>query len=157
MHPDVVLGPDVTIHPTANLYRCSIGAGTKIAAFVEAGGCTIGERCKIQAFAYLCPGVVLEDEVFIGPHACFTNDMFPHAEGDWNPQPTLIRRGASIGAGAVILPGVTIGEHALVGAGSVVTSDVPAGAIVYGNPARVARDRVSAERLVTPVRDGSSR
>ena len=139
--PESVIAPDAVIHPTANVYQSQIGASSKLAAFVEAGGCVIGERCKIQAFAFLCPGVVLEDEVFVGPHVCFTNDVYPRAVGDWELVPTRVCRGASIGAGSVILPGVTIGEHSLVGAGSVVTDDVPPGAIVYGNPARLARDR----------------
>lgn len=142
--PESEIAEDAVVHPTANVYRARIGAGSKLAAFVEAGGCVIGRRCKVQAFAFLCPGIVLEDEVFVGPHVCFTNDVFPQAVGDWELVPTRVCQGASIGAGAVILPGVTIGEHALVGAGSVVTEDVPPGAIVYGNPARLARDRAQS-------------
>ncbi|MCC7424386.1 MAG: N-acetyltransferase [Planctomycetaceae bacterium] len=99
------------------------------------GGATIGERCKIQAHAFLCPGVTLEDEVFVGPGARFTNDRNPRAVGPWSLEETIVRRGASIGANATILPGVTIGEGATVGAGSVVVRDVPAGATVKGNPA----------------------
>jgi len=102
----------------------------------------IGNRCKVEAFAALTPpspGVVIEDEVFVGPHACFTNDKHPHAKGDWKKATTLVKRGASIGANATILCGVTIGEGAMVGAGAVVTRDVPAGATVVGNPAREIR------------------
>lgn len=123
------------IHPSANIYDSSIGEGTKVAAFVEIGGSTVGARCKIQAFAFLCPGVTLEDEVFIGPHACFTNDRHPRAVGPWTREETIVRRGASIGANATILPGVVIGAGAVIGAGSVVTCDVPAGETWYGNPA----------------------
>lgn len=118
-----------------------IGEGSRVAALVEIGGTAelptiIGERCKIQAFAFICPGVTIEDEVFIGPHACFTNDKYPRATtNEWVPEKTLVKRGASIGAGAVILPGVTIGEHAVVAAGAVVTRSVPDGVSVAGNPA----------------------
>src|SRR5262249_52006444 len=129
-----------------NLYGCEIGADCKVASFVEIQrGVTIGDRVKIEAFAFLPTGVTIEDDVFVGPHACFTNDRFPRATGEggaplrageWEVAPTLVRRGASIGANATIVCGVTIGEDALVGAGSVVTRDVPAGAVVRGNPAR---------------------
>lgn len=115
------------IHPTANIYRSQIGDETKIAAFAEIGGAKVGRRCKIQAFAFLCPGVTLEDEVFIGPHVCFTNDRFPRAVGEWHLERTLVECGASIGAGSVILPGITIGAGAMVAAGSVVQTSIPAG------------------------------
>lgn len=150
---DVRLGRDVLIyHPElVNLYGCVIGDECKIGAFVEIQkGVTIGRRVKIQAFAFLPEGVVIEDGVFIGPHVCFTNDRDPAATnvegellqaGEWEVVPTFVRRGAAIGANATILCGVTIGEGALVGAGSVVTHDVPANAVVYGSPARVFRYR----------------
>lgn len=118
------------IHRLANVYDSSIGDSTKIAAFAEVGGATIGERCKIQAFAFLCPGVELDDEVFIGPHVCFTNDRHPRAVGSWTPLPTRVGRGASIGAGSIILPGVTIGAGAVIAAGSLITRDVPPGETV---------------------------
>lgn len=124
------------IHPTANIYDSTIGEQTKVAAFVEIGGAIIGRRCKIQAFAFVCPGVQIEDDVFIGPHVCFTNDRYPRTQGNWRCEKTLVCAGVSIGAGAVILPGITIGAGAMIGAGSVVTSDVPAGDLVAGNPAR---------------------
>lgn len=123
------------IHWTANIYDSRIGAGTKVGAYAEIGGAVIGALCKIQSHAFICPGVTIEDEVFIGPHACFTNDRWPSAVGEWRREETIVRRGASIGAGAVILPGVEIGEGAMVGAGSVVASDVAPGAVVRGNPA----------------------
>lgn len=122
------------IHPTANIWKSTIGEGTRIAAFVEIGGATVGRNCSIQAFAFVCPWVTLEDDVFIGPHVCFTNDKRPPSGGEyWKP--TRVCRGASIGANATILPGVTIGERAVIGAGSVVTKDVPAGETWFGNPA----------------------
>jgi UDP-2-acetamido-3-amino-2,3-dideoxy-glucuronate N-acetyltransferase len=145
----VVFQPDLV-----NLYGCEIGGETKIGAFVEIRkGVVIGKRCKIQAFAFIPEGVTVEDGVFIGPHVCFTNDLFPRAinddgsqqsAADWVTVPTLVKAGASIGANATILCGITIGRSALVGAGAVVTRDVPDFAIVGGNPAKVlgdARDR----------------
>ena len=114
----------------------SIGDDCTIGRFVEIGdGVRIGNRCKVEAFAFIPPGVVIEEEVFVGPHASFTNDKRPKAVGKWKKATTLVRRGASIGANATILCGVTIGEGAMVGAGAVVTKDVPAGATVAGNPA----------------------
>jgi acetyltransferase-like isoleucine patch superfamily enzyme len=151
--PDVQLGANVVIHhpEQVNLYGCTIGADCKIASFVEVQrGVTIGARVKIEAFAFIPTGVTIEDDAFVGPHACFTNDRFPRATGEdgaplqageWEVVPTIVRRGASIGANATIVCGVTIGEGALVGAGSVVTRDVPPGAVVRGNPARVAPER----------------
>ncbi len=136
-----------SVNPLANVYGdCRIGDGTTVAAFVEVqAGAVIGERCKISSHSFVCAGVTLEDEVFVGHHVCFSNDRFPAAcredgqpkgPDDWTLEPTLVKRGASIGSGSVILCGVTIGEGALVGAGSVVTRDVPARTIVGGNPAR---------------------
>ncbi len=147
--PDVRLGQDVTIfHPhLVNLYGCEIGDGCKIGAFVEIRRqVKIGRNVKIQAFAFIPEGITIEDGVFLGPHICFTNDKYPHAVNpdgslmkpdDWEIVPTLVKRGASIGANATILCGLTIGEYAIVGAGAVVTRDVPAQAIVAGVPARV--------------------
>ena len=113
-----------------------IGKGTKIGAFVEIGnGVTIGKNCKIQAFAYIPPGVAIEDNVFIGPHVCFTNDKRPAIGAEWQIQPTLVKMGAVIGANATILPGITIGKNAVVGAGAIVTKSVPDGETWVGNPA----------------------
>lgn len=152
---DVELGRDVKLYDFVNLYGCRIGDETRVGTFVEIQkGATIGARCKIQSHAFLCEGVTLEDEVFVGHHVCFTNDRYPRAatetgevqgEGDWSLEPTVVRRGASIGSGAVILPGLEIGAGALVGAGAVVTRSVPAGATVVGNPARVLTRGASAE------------
>ena len=149
---DVVLGNGVTVyHPDlVNLYGCEIGGGSKIGAFVEIRkGVTIGRNVKIQAFAFIPEGVTIEDGVFIGPHVCFTNDKYPRAVNhdgqllgadDWQVVATCVKEGASIGANATIICGTTIGEHAIVGAGSVVTRDVPPYAIVAGVPARVIGD-----------------
>jgi UDP-2-acetamido-3-amino-2,3-dideoxy-glucuronate N-acetyltransferase len=147
--PDVRLGRDVKIFGFANLYGCSVGDETQIGCYVEIQkNAVVGMRCKISSYTLICAGVVIEDEVFIGPRVCFTNDVLPRAcradgtpkrEGDWRLVPTLVRRRASIGAGAVILPGVTVGEGAIVGAGTVVTHDVAPRAVVVGNPARVIR------------------
>ena len=148
----VKLGPNVRIfQPTlVNLYGCTIGAETKIGAFVEIQkDATIGARCKISSHTFICEGVVIEDEVFIGHGVMFTNDRFPRAtnddgslqdESDWHVEPTRIRRGASIGSNATVIAGVTVGLRALVGAGAVVTRDVPDYAIVAGVPARVIGD-----------------
>lgn len=147
---DVKLGRDVRIFGFTNLYGCEIGDGTKIGTFVEVQkGAKIGARCKISSHTFICEGVTIEDEVFIGHGVMFTNDRFPRAttasgapqtESDWTCVPTRVKRGASIGSNATLLCGITIGEGALVGAGAVVTKDVPAGATVVGNPARpVAR------------------
>lgn len=148
----VRLGENVKIfHPSlVNLYGCTIGADSKIGAFVEVQkNATIGARCKISSHSFVCEGVVIEDEVFVGHGVMFTNDRFPRAtnvdgslqtEADWAVEKTLVKRGASLGSGATIIAGVTIGEYALVGAGAVVTKDVPAYAIVMGVPARVTGD-----------------
>ena len=139
---DAEIGEDTIVRDFVNLYGCRIGKGCRIAAYVEIQrGVKIGDRCKIEAFAFIPTGVTIEDEVFIGPHACFTNDRVPKAVGDWEVSPTLVKKGASIGANATIVCGVTIGENALVGAGAVVTKDVPANAVVAGAPARVIGSR----------------
>ena len=150
--PDVVLGTDVKIfHPTlVNLYGCRIGDGTRLGTFVEVQkGASIGRRCKISSHTFICAGVHMEDGVFIGHGVVFTNDVYPRAvnpdmtlqtEADWTVVETRIRTMASIGSNATVLAGVTIGESALVGAGAVVTKDVPAFAIVAGVPARVVGD-----------------
>jgi len=143
----VRLGRDVMIHhpDLVNLYGCEIGDGTKIGAFVEIQkNATIGSFCKISSHTFICEGVAIEDEVFVGHGVMFINDRYPRAtaagglqtEADWQVIPTRVRKGASIGSGAVIMCGVTIGERALVGAGAVVTHDVPADAVVAGVPAR---------------------
>lgn len=138
---DCVIGEGTTVRDFVNLYGCTIGKECRIAAFTEIQrGVRIGDRCKVEAFAYIPSGVTVEDEVFIGPHAVFTNDKRPRAVGEWEIVPTFVRKGASIGAGSVVICGVTIGEGAMVGAGSVVTKDVPAGAVVAGNPARIMRE-----------------
>jgi acetyltransferase-like isoleucine patch superfamily enzyme len=150
-HPDLV-----------NIYGCTIGAGTKIGPFVEVQkNSSVGARCKLSSHTFVCEGVTIEDEVFIGHGVMFTNDLFPRAttdagsaqtEADWTVVPTLVRRGASIGSNATIICGVTVGRAALVGAGAVVTRDVPDHAIVAGIPARVigdTRDPVRMDLLET--------
>lgn len=144
---DVDVGEDTIVREFVNLYGCKIGKGCRIAAYVEIQrGVKIGNRCKIEAFAFIPTGVTIEDEVFIGPHACFTNDKVPKAVGDWEITPTLVKKGASIGANATIICGVTIGENALVAAGAVVTKDVPANAIVGGVPAKKIGSRGADKR-----------
>jgi acetyltransferase-like isoleucine patch superfamily enzyme len=145
--PDVELGEGVRVFAFVNLYGCKIGAGTQIGTFVEIQrGAVVGARCKIQSHSFICEAVTIEDECFIGHGVMFTNDRHPravNAEGglagaeDWTCEPTLVKRGASIGSGAVILCGLTIGEGALVGAGAVVTRDVAPGEVVAGVPARL--------------------
>jgi UDP-2-acetamido-3-amino-2,3-dideoxy-glucuronate N-acetyltransferase len=147
--PDVKLGKGVRIYGFANLYGCEIGDDTKIGTFVEIQkGAKVGARCKISSHTFICEGVTIEDEVFIGHGVMFTNDAFPRAtaedgqlqtEADWKCVPTLIKKGASIGSGATMLCGITVGEKSLVGAGSVVTKDVPPYTVVAGNPARILR------------------
>ena len=147
--PDVKLGKDVKLGRFINLYGCEVGDETKIGAFVEIQkNATVGRRCKISSHTFICEGVTIEDQVFIGHGVMFINDSYPRATtatgelqtgSDWQVEKTLVKTGASIGSGATILSNVTIGEHAIVGAGSVVTHDVPADAIVAGNPARVLR------------------
>ena len=134
---DAIVGEDTIVRDFVNLYGCKIGKGCRIAAYAEIQrGVTVGDRCKVEAFSFIPTGVTIEDEVFIGPHVCFTNDRHPKAVGDWESTPTLVKKGASIGANATIVCGVTIGEGALVGAGAVVTKDVPPNAVVVGCPAK---------------------
>ncbi|MEE4265736.1 MAG: acyltransferase [Desulfobacteraceae bacterium] len=145
----VILGQDVFLNDFINLYGCTVGDGTKIGTFVEIQkNAFVGARCKIQSHTFICEGVTIEDEVFVGHGVMFTNDLLPRAtaaqgglqtEADWQVIPTLIKKGASIGSNATILCGVTIGENAIVGAGSVVVKDVPANVIVAGNPAKFLR------------------
>jgi acetyltransferase-like isoleucine patch superfamily enzyme len=152
--PDVKLGKDVKLSKFINLYGCEIGDGTKIGAFVEIQKkATVGQNCKISSHTFICEGVTIEDGVFVGHSVTFINDSYPRAinsngdlqtEQDWAVERTLVRRGASIGSGSTILSKVTIGEHAIVGAGSVITKDVPAYAIVAGNPAKVLRYQESS-------------
>src|SRR3954471_2649113 len=143
---DVRLGKDVSIHCFVNLYGCTVGDDSRVGAFVEIQkNATIGERCKISSHTFVCEGVTIEDNVFVGHGVMFINDKYPRAttenrlqtEADWELLPTLVKRGASIGSGAVIMCGVTIGENAIVGAGCVVTRDVPADEITVGIPGRV--------------------
>ncbi|MDH3364864.1 MAG: N-acetyltransferase [Thermoplasmata archaeon] len=143
---DCEIGEDTVVRDFVNLYGCRIGKGCRIAAYVEIQrDVVVGDRCKIEAFAFIPSGVTIEDEVFVGPHACFTNDRTPRAVGEWLATPTVIKKGASIGANATIICGVTIGEGALVGAGAVVTKDVPSRSIVAGNPAIVIGERSSQD------------
>jgi acetyltransferase-like isoleucine patch superfamily enzyme len=145
----VILGANVVLGDFINLYGCRIGDNTKIGPFVEIQkGCTIGKNCKIQSHSFLCEGVLIEDEAFVGHGVMFINDRYPRSataagalqtEADWKVVTTVIKKGASLGSNATILCGVTVGEGAIVGAGSVVTKDVPPGVIVSGNPARVMR------------------
>ena len=149
---DVKLGANVSIpHPElVNLYGCTIGEGCKIASFVEIQrGVIIGKNVKIEAFAFICSGVTIEDGAFIGPRVCFTNDKLPRSvgpdgevlkPGEWTITPTIVRRRASIGAGSTIMCGISIGENALIGAGSVVTADVKPNMLAYGDRARMVRD-----------------
>lgn len=144
---DVVLGKDVKLSKFINMYGCTIGDGTKIGAFVEIQkGARVGANCKISSHTFVCEGVTIEDGVFVGHGVMFTNDKYPRSvnpdgsmqtEKDWKVIPTLIKKGASIGSGSVIVCGITIGQNALVGAGAVVTKDVPDNAVVAGVPARV--------------------
>lgn len=147
--PDVILGENVRLHAFVNLYGCQIGDLSQIGTFVEIQkGARIGKRVKISSHTFICQGVAIEDEVFVGHGVMFINDRFPRAtteerelqaEDDWELIPTLVKRRASIGSNATILCGVTIGENAIVGAGSVVTKDVPPNTIVAGNPAGILR------------------
>jgi acetyltransferase-like isoleucine patch superfamily enzyme len=144
---DVSFGDDVVVYPYTNLYGCSVGDGTRIGTFVEVQrGAWIGARCKIQSHTFICDGVRIEDEVFVGHGVMFINDKFPRATAesgelqtatDWELLPIVVEHGATIGSGAVVLGGVRIGARALVGAGAVVTKDVAPGEIVAGVPARV--------------------
>lgn len=151
--PDVVLGKDVRLHGFCNLYGCRVGDETRIGTFVEIQkGVRVGARCKISSHTFICEGVTIEDGVFIGHGVTFVNDRQPRAlgadgglqgESDWLCQKTLVKRGASIGSGVTLLGGVTIGENAMIGAGSVVTRDVLANTTVAGNPAHVISSKNS--------------
>ncbi len=147
--PDVKLGIGVKLSKFINLYGCEIGDNVKIGAFVEIQkNATVGKNCKVSSHSFICEGVIIEENVFIGHSVTFINDSYPRAttpdgqlqgEQDWKVEQTLVKKGASIGSGSTVLSKVVIGENAIVGAGSVVTKDVPANAIVAGNPARVKR------------------
>ena len=158
---DVKLGRGVRIYGFVNLYGCHIGDEVKIGTFVEIQkGAKIGNRCKISSHTFICEGVTLEDDVFVGHGVTFINDRYPQAtngngqlqtEADWKCVDTFIKRGASIGSGATILCGVTVGEHAMIGAGSVVTKDVPPHAVVAGNPARVLKTVRGKENYASAI------
>ena len=147
--PDVKLGKDVKIYDFVNLYGCEIGDNTKIGAFVEIQkGAKIGRNCKVSSHTFICEGVTIEDNVFVGHNVTFINDLYPRAttesgelqtDDDWNCIPTLVKKGASIGSSTTLLSGITVGENAIIGAGSMVTKDVPPNTIVAGNPARILR------------------
>jgi acetyltransferase-like isoleucine patch superfamily enzyme len=147
--PDVKLGKNVRLAAFVNLYGCEIGNDVKIGTFVEIQkGAKVGNRCKVSSHTFICEGVTLEDEVFVGHNVTFTNDRYPRStngngqlqmDADWPCIPTLVKRGASIGSGATLLCGITIGENAMIGAGSVVTRDVSPDTIVAGNPARFVK------------------
>jgi acetyltransferase-like isoleucine patch superfamily enzyme len=153
---DVKLGKDVTIYDFTNLYGCTIGDNSRIGTFVEIQrGCVIGKKCKISSHTFICEGVTIEDEVFIGHNVTFINDVFPRAtnekgelqgNSDWLCVPTLIKKGASIGSSSTILCGLTIGENALIGAGSVVTKDIPPDTVAAGNPAKILRKIQTGEK-----------
>jgi acetyltransferase-like isoleucine patch superfamily enzyme len=155
--PDVKLGKDVRLSKFVNLYGCEVGDNTKIGAFVEVQkNATIGKNCKISSHTFVCEGVTIEDDAFIGHSVTFINDSYPRAtigngqlqtEADWKVERTVVKKGASIGSGSTILANVVIGEKAIVGAGSVVTKDVPANAIVAGNPAKVLRYITEESRI----------
>jgi acetyltransferase-like isoleucine patch superfamily enzyme len=155
--PDVKLGKDVKLSKFINLYGCEVGDNTKIGAFVEVQkNATIGKNCKISSHTFVCEGVTIEDDAFIGHSVTFINDSYPRAttgtgqmqsEVDWKVERTIVKKGASIGSGSTILANVVIGEKAIVGAGSVVTKDVPANAIVAGNPAKVLRYITEESRI----------
>jgi len=158
--PDVRLGDGVKLSKFINLYGCEIGDETKIGAFVEIQkNAVIGKRCKISSHTFICEGVTVEDNVFIGHNVAFINDAYPRStradgqlqtDADWNVEKTRVKKGASVGSGCTILANVTIGENAMVGAGSVVTRDVPPNTIAFGNPARVHRsiDKLSAHEVL---------
>jgi len=158
---DVKLGKGVRLYGFINLYGCEIGDEVSIGTFVEIQkGAKVGNRCKISSHTFLCEGVTLEDDVFVGHNVTFINDRYPRAtngngqlqsEADWNCIRTVVKRGASIGSGATLLCGIVIGERAMVGAGSVVTKDVPPDAVVAGNPARVMKSLTRMEKYAGPI------
>jgi len=147
--PDVKLGENVKIHDFVNLYGCEVGDNSKIGTFVEVQkGAKIGRNCKISSHTFICEGVLIEDNVFVGHNVTFINDLYPRSttadgelqgDDDWECVPTRVGKGASIGSSATLLCGITVGEKAIIGAGSVVTKDVPANTIVAGNPAKILR------------------
>jgi acetyltransferase-like isoleucine patch superfamily enzyme len=155
--PNVKLGQGVKLSKFINMYGCEIGDETKIGAFVEIQkNSSVGRRCKVSSHTFVCEGVTIEDNVFIGHGVTFVNDSYPRAttpegeiqtEADWHVEKTLVKRGASIGSGVTILANLTIGENAIVGAGSVVTRDVPPNTIVAGNPAKVLRSITSPKKV----------
>lgn len=154
---DVKLGANLRIHHFVNLYGCEIGDDSTVGSYVEIQKkVRVGRRCKIGSHSFVCEGVTIEDDVFVGHHVVFINDKYPVTQiagevtkdGDWNPVPTSVRKGASIGSGSVVLCGLEIGEGAMVGAGSVVTHDVAAGSVVAGNPAKPLRGS-KAQQLKT--------
>jgi acetyltransferase-like isoleucine patch superfamily enzyme len=163
--PDVKLGRDVKIFAFVNLYGCEIGDETKIGTFVEIQkGARIGSRCKISSHTFICEGVTLESEVFVGHGVTFINDRYPRAtntdgslqtDADWSCQSTLVKKGASIGSGSTLLGGITIGENAIIGAGSVVTRDVPAGATVAGNPAKILNTHSRSSSHSSPFHEST--
>jgi UDP-2-acetamido-3-amino-2,3-dideoxy-glucuronate N-acetyltransferase len=156
--PDTTLGKGAKVHNFVNLYGCEIGENTKIATFVEIQkGAKIGKNCKISSHTFICEGVTIEDNVFVGHNVTFINDLFPRAttedgtlqtDDDWVCVPTLIKRGSSIGSSATLLCGITVGENAIIGAGSVVTKDVPPNTIVAGTPARISH-RANADTEIS--------
>ena len=147
--PDVKLGKGVKLTKFINLYGCEVGDNTRIGSFVEIQkNAKVGKKCKVSSHTFICEGVIIEDNVFVGHGVTFINDSYPRAttvegelqtEEDWKVEPTVVKQGASIGSGATILSNITIGENAIIGAGSVVTRDVPSNAIVVGNPAKFLR------------------
>jgi acetyltransferase-like isoleucine patch superfamily enzyme len=155
--PDVKLGKDVKLSKFINLYGCTVGDGTKIGAFVEIQkNATVGKNCKVSSHTFICEGVTIEDSVFLGHSVTFINDSYPRAtvaeghlqtEADWKVETTTVKKGASIGSGCTILANITIGENSIVGAGSVVTKDVPANAVVAGNPAKLLRYITEESRI----------
>jgi acetyltransferase-like isoleucine patch superfamily enzyme len=145
---NVRMGKNTKVYAPVNLFDCQIGKNCIIGAFVEIGKAKVGNNCKIEAHAFIPEGTIIEDNVFVGPHVCFTNDRIPRAcdekgnlagRKSWKVEGAVVKKGASIGANSTILPGITIGENALVGAGSVVTKDVPANAVVAGTPAKILK------------------
>lgn len=154
---DVKIGEGSIVRDFVNLYGCTIGRDTKIGTFVEIQkNATVGDRCKVSSHTFICEGVTIEAEVFVGHGVMFINDVYPRAtaegalqtEVDWEVVPTVIKKGASIGSGATIMGGITVGENSIVGAGAVVTKDVPANVIVAGNPAKVLRSLEAAKQEV---------